>query len=634
MKPVLASVICLTALASPAFGQLRPAIVEENRTIRARLLAVEEQLANGQNEDAIASLLQIVDSSGVDLVRASPRRLITVRAAANQVLAKLGRQALATYRNQVDPQANQWFERSKREPEFETQWLERIVAEAPNSTLGTKAITRLAQIAWRSDDLGLAYEYWRRLVTVDEAQASAKLVLCRLAMGELEEARLMFGRIPNELLDEQGELAGQTASWRKLLQQELSNKDWSHPGPVQFATTFRKRWSRRLSTPLVNASHRASAPTAFKGRPSLFRAARFGAGSVFISDCNAVHVFDLQSGLNPWTDEAETRIFETNETNELAVTGVPLAFPTLNDARLLARIGTPETSRGFRVARLNNVASNAIVCLDADERQGKLLWQTTAADVLNNSSFESDPVTFDARCFVLVRAGLPVNSLHLVCLSLEDGRTLWTKQLCAGLDEPEETGSLTTSIRPTVTSKHIIIATNNGLIVSVTHEGRINWVRSYDRLNAIRPQFAGDTAIAKHGIIYVAPHDADAVFAIREHTGELLWTRRLPDRAAHVLGTSNSVLVLSGRGPWGLNTATGQVLWGGPRSSAEHFGHGRGFLMNGTCLFPTRSQIEIRAARTGYALGAPIRIGGANITATDRHVAIISEDQITLWSTD
>ena len=626
-----AFVLWLLLLVSPASGQLRPVVIEENRNIRARLSAVEEQFQNGLNADAVESLLQIVEASGDDLVRASPNLVITVRSYAHRVLAEAGPQALAVYRTEVDSQPNQWFERATADPMSETRLLEQIVHEAPQSSVGAKAMNRLGEIAWRSGQPGLAYEYWRRLLPLGEVQTNVKLVLCRLAMDQHIEAARLLKQIPDDQLSKPGQLAGRSGSWRQLLQAEFNSDAWKRDRSEGSLISFHKLWSRQLSKPFTRSPD-GRTPSTFDNRSLLFRSPAYGRGLLFVSDCASVQAFDLNTGLNPWTSEPDTEVFRAFERAPQMVPEVPLARPCLVDGRLVVRVGSVETSRGRRAGRVDAVGSNSLICLDVQRRQGKLLWKLDASDVVAEASFESDPIVLNAKCFVVMRTALPKNSLHLVCVSLEDGIVLWNQQLCGGLDEPVETKTLTTSVRPVVTPSHVIVPTQNGALIATNHSGEIQWARTYDRVPPVTCEFPGETAFANHGVLYVAPRDSEEVFAIREHTGEQLWKRRLPDRIAHVAGAENGTLVVSGRGPWGLNSVTGTVIWGGPRVFPEHFGLGRGVLFNGVFLFPTRSQIEVRSLQSGAAVRAPILVRGANLDAADGYISLVADDRLALWS--
>lgn len=623
----------------PAVAQLPVAVFDENRTVSARIANAEQQIADGQVKDAFGFLQQIVRTDGDTLARVSKHRHVSVRQLCQDVIRRLSDQNLKLYREDVDQAANQWLLRGRA---GEVDQLRRILSERPNSTAAGESLLELGQLAWRNDEPGLAYEYWRRLLPRDRpgelqysgslvppAEIAARLVMCRLAMGDTAFARRELEVFAKTFPTERGTVSGKTGVLSKLLREEAAGDRWNAPEASQPAVAWRQVWSRRLGNRVFPREIDSKLHPSFREQSMLAATPVMDDAGVFLSDGQGVFAMDTRSGLNLWTGEPDTVVFQENQPLRVEqAVGVPHFEPVLADGRLLVRLGSPITSHGGR--RIGAAGSNVVVCLDVSRRQGNALWRVVASELVEQSEFESSPVVCGDRCFVVVRTSPPVSSLSLVCLSLEDGAVLWKRQLCGGLDEPPESASKVTSVRAVVSSRHVVVLTDNGVIFALTHGGRMQWARTYDRLAPANGLFVGQSAVVRHGFVYVAPPDSDRVMAIREHTGELAWQRALPDRVQSVVGVHKGILVLSGRAPWGLVAASGNVAWGGPRYSPEHFGYGSAAVSGRTLLFPTRERIEVRDVRSGDAVRQSLSIPGGNLKSHGRMVTVSTANSLKL----
>jgi outer membrane protein assembly factor BamB len=620
-------------------AQLPVAVFDENRTVSARIANAEQQIADDQAMDAVGFLQQIIRTDGDTLARISRHRHVSVRQLCQNVIRRLNDENLKRYRTEIDRTANQWLSRARA---GEVNQFRRILFERPNSTAADESLLKLGQLAWRDDEPGLAYEYWRRLLprkrpselqysgsVVPPAEIAARLVLCRLAMGDTAFAWRELDVFVKEFPTERGAISGKVGVLSELLREEAASDRWNKSEASKPATVWRQVWSRRLGHRIFPREIDSKLHPSFREQSVLAATPAMDGTGVFFSDGQSLFALHTHNGFNLWTGEPDTVVLQENQPLRVAqAVGVPHFEPVLADGRLLVRLGSPVTSHGGR--RIDAATSNAVVCVDVKRRQGKVLWRVVASELVEQSEFESPPVAWGDRCFIVVRTSPPKSSLSLVCLNLEHGTVLWKRQLCGGLDEPPESASKVTSVRPVVSSQHVIVPTDNGVIFALTHGGRMQWARTYDRVEPATGLFVGQSAVAEHGFVYAAPPDSDSVMAIREHTGELAWQRAVPDRVQSVVGVHAGVVVLSGRAPWGLVAASGDLAWGGPRYSPVNFGYGSAAVSGSTLLFPTRERIEVRDVRTGNAVRQSLSIAGGNLKSHGNMVTVSTANSLKL----
>lgn len=628
---VVRALLMLAACTSgAASGQ--QAVFEVNRAAAARIATAIDQIRAGDVREGLSFLDQIVADSGDDLAALTDRHFVAVRLLVHRAMAGLPADVLDTCRERVDPRAAQRLTGTVSEEQLRT-----VLREYPLASQAAQVTDDLAWRSWRHGRPGWAYEYWRRLLpstparsvlpSVDQslltpAQVAARLILCRLATGDHRFAAREVDAFHSQFESVDGRLGSARGDLHRLLDEEFQSNRWATPASKHWEP--RVLWTQPLPVAGSPEPRIGFVPPEQIARPS--QAAAMSDDAVYVHDAGSVSAIRLSDGLGRFSGTADSGLLELPDPATESASGVPWFQPVVVQGRLLVRLGSPVTARpgGALVAP----QSNQIWCFDVDRREGKLVWRLASSDLVPDGAFESSPVPFGSRCFVLVRTSALTVGLHLAALSVEDGRVLWTRQLCSGLDRAENR-AVVTSLRPVVTPQHVLVATDNGALIAVDHEGRFAWARTYSRSPVPAP-IASDPvpAIAAHAFLYVAPHDSERLCAVRETTGELAWARRLPDRIRHVLGVHNGVLIVSGRGLWGLEPATGAVLWGGPRYAPEHFGYGRGAIVGSTVLFPTRDQVELRDLQTGIGVHSPMRIPGGNVTARGRRVVITGADSI------
>lgn len=630
---MLLGLLCL-----PASAQLQPAIVNENRSARARIDAAVRQVEAGNTTAAFTAFEQLLGQKEDKLVRIAPNHYVTVRDVCHTAIGRLPAAARDAYQDRIDARASQWLARGKLD---EPAQLQRVVDDALHSTAGAEAVYLRGQLAWEDGDPGLGYDYWRRLLgspteerKVDlrihqskypPSAIAARLVLCRIASGDLPTAEAELRAFREQLPNATGTLGAESGSLTTMLRDALSSARQNQNDQSKRHSTWRVAWTRRI--PLVHPKPDFS-QTALKPIPLSARATATG-DAIFVADNQSVFGMEPRNGLNLWTNKPDTKIFGDADDAPIGIDAQRFrSQPVAADGRLLVRLGSRATSQGSRVIDPNR--SSSIACLGLKWSQGRTLWRVDAEDIAKSAVFESAPTVFGSRCFVVLRTSPPGNTLVLACLSLEDGTVQWQRELCSGIDQPTESGLLATSLRLVVSRSHVIVLTDNGLIIAMRHNGDFAWARSYAR-TAKASRYCGDRIRTENGFVFAAPYDSDSILAIRERTGELAWQRTLPDRIESIAAAKRGKVIVAGRSIWALSQSTGSVEWGGPGTSPEHFGNGTPICVADCVLFPTRKAIEIRDLSSGRALQRQLPIqGGGNLTAGNQAAVVVADDRVTM----
>lgn len=592
---------CVVLFLAPVAAAQTGAVVPHDRTAAVQLATVEQQMTEGSHQAAAEFLQQIAVNKGGQLVRVGPRHLVRVRDRCLELMRRLPPTELAALREGQEATAKSWLRRAKAD---EPGLLQRILRDAPLTTSAGEALFLLGSRAWQDGDPGLAYEYWRRLLPtpvnsptpqdvtgnpLTPAEVGARLVLCRIAMNDTQFARRELAGFREAFSDAEGTLAGSTGKLSKILAKQLE-VDWSPPTTEIEAKEWQRVWSRP-ATPL-----RAAIARPVRKEPPRQRIV-FAPNGGYVFDGTRVGQLDLEkpnqnepTWLNPGPDVSARDVVSFRR-------------------RLLMQLERAEP---------RSAVSSELVCVDAGN--SRILWRMKASDIVPDAAFETAPTCWHVRGFVVLRTSGNNGSLHLCGLSLTTGETLFRTLLCSGL----ETAPAAVAVRPLVSTTHVSIVTNNGVVIATDHDGQLAWATEYSRTATHR---AVTTGTAQDGWIVAAPADSDAVIAIREHTGGVVWRTRLPDDIQHVVGVQSGTCIVSGRAPWGLEFATGRVRWGLPRHVPERFGFGRPTIVGDLLLFPTRESIEARQILMGELCGAGAPGAGGNLSfdAPTRRLGIGSD---------
>ena len=147
-------------------------------------------------------------------------------------------------------------------------------------------------------------------------------------------------------------------------------------------------------------------------------------------------------------------------------------------------------------------------------------------------------------------------------------------------------------------------------------------------------------AVVHDGRVFVAPSDADAIFAFDAATGRLLWkSDPISDdvKLSHLLGVAKDRLVATGDRVLLFDVKTGKLLHAWPDSGQSVKGFGRGLLAGDFIYWPTKTEIEILDQRTALRAAPPIELGktyhmqGGNLVAGDGYLIVAQADGIVVF---
>ncbi len=192
----------------------------------------------------------------------------------------------------------------------------------------------------------------------------------------------------------------------------------------------------------------------------------------------------------------------------------------------------------------------------------------------------SSPVVYGDRVFLTAYSGYAVSAedpgerddlrLHVIGLSLDDGRIVWDKQVDPSPQEQSANKRVAdhgyASPTPCVDEQNVYASFGPSGVVAFSHQGEFRW------RTAVGTQTAGFGAAAspivfQDLVIMNASIEDNAVYGIDKHTGEVRWrtadiTRAWTTPTIVTLKDGTNELVLNQKGMiLGLDPKTGKKLW-------------------------------------------------------------------------
>jgi outer membrane protein assembly factor BamB len=537
--------------------------------------------------------------------------------------------------------------------------------------------------------------------SVDLARVAAKKLLCRAAAGEyppVPEELAEFGRrYPGAA----GLLAGRKGTYGQILHESLSS---DHLGPMAqpdsrwptFAGSLRR--SRVVSGPIdvgslqwrvelekvsltrtspfgPRAGMVVGAPAAAPDRLLAFHPIVLG-DQVIVCDGTRVLAYNLNdrpadadgSTLRPveptWRHppEEDAQVPQARQQSS----DIPRYTLTAVGHRIYARMGA--IGPAF-IPGSGGRGVSSIVALDWNT-QGKLIWeQKSTALVLPNRpidrnnnrsvSFEGSPVADARSVYVAVTDRREQTATYVACFDAETGANRWVRYL--GTASPDNNNNpfgmgmgMQFGAVATGDFNHRLLAldgpaiyyqTNLGALVALEAEtGATLWVATYPRQEPNHPSSGGERdlnpAVIHEGRVFVAPSDADALFAFDAGSGRLLWkTDRVSDdiKLSHLLGVAKDRLVATGDRVLLFDVKTGRLLHAWPDSGKSLEGYGRGLLAGDLIYWPTQNEIQILDQRTGLLAERPIKLletyhtKGGNLVAGDGYLIVAQADGLVVF---
>lgn len=684
---------CMAFAADDRLALSRPAAtLDVDRIAVNRIATVREYLRVQEWKPAVDLLRPLMAEHGDSLYRVSPGRWMNVRAYCHFVISRMPAAGLQAYRYQVDTRARQLFETGRLRGSDDV--LRQVVRDAFCSSYGDDSLLLLADRAWERGEFTVACQNWRRLLPADDqtpqavlrypdpaipaAQVRARLVLCQLALGQIDNARKQYAEFQARHPDAVGQLGGRAGKLVDALGQLLADPGhWPARRGLPVEDAFagnRKRdrieripaevgrmaWQIRLPIGAGSSgTHALKFPNrngdVRGGHPVIFPVV--AGGRLFACDAQRILGWDLRTGRPAWwpadlplEDNLDQRlrqatIFPSADIAEKLplprrpVLGTPRYSLTVVHDRLFARMGLPVTVRATDELQ---VFPSQLVCLDLGQGQGKVLWTCSADSVERQWAFEGAPVVVGSHLYVLFRKMQVESQLNVVCLDAETGRPIWNQPVCAALLPEAENRNLISQLLLTVGGDRLFVSTQLGAIVALNrYDGVPEWVVSYARTDLARQRLVArppsPPCVFHADLVLVAPRDTRKVMAIHSGTGIVRWQTEVPDRIDVVLGVGQGRVIVSGQSLWGLDLSTGAMIWGSPHHDPEYDGFGRGLLVADTVWWPRRHVIEIRSQVTGRPLRQPINLThrgacSGNLLMRNGVLVITSRDHVTVFA--
>lgn len=655
-----------------------------NNAVLKKMGSVREYLASQQWKNAVDILMQISDEYGDSLYPESPGRYLRVSEYCQNLLSGFPREAIDIYRNRVDLRAKRWFEQAISESS--EQPLLNIVEQALMSSYGDDALYRLGELSWEQGALARSRFYWRKLIPVTSAkergsdpgvflypdtdlpipEIMARLVLVSFFEGDFKRAQFELSVFEERYPQASGRLAGKQGNLVTILSSIVADRELvSLPTTVSDMKTFaghqtrNYRAAKRVDVGAVEWSFLI--PMAlnqeFTRKPAFRRSVPPGifpvvyGEHVFFNDSARIYALNWKTGLPAWSvdNEASPVIYPSTGAGQnrlpfRPVVGVPRFTMTIHQGRLYARMGTPVTS----VAKDERLGLfSDLVCLDLDQGQGKLLWKISSSELREEDfvwSIEGAPVVSGNKLFVVLHRGFPQVQTNVACFSTDTGELIWNQSVCVALKNIEESVNYISHLLLTLAEGQLYLSTDMGAIASLDSlDGKINWIVTYPSQEEVTKGELSDhmktglvPCLYDRGTVFVAPQDSSLLMAFDADSGLLLWQREFPERIRNLLGVNRSTVFVSGNQLFGLNRATGSVVWKVGYQDPEGFGYGRGVLAGNSVYWPLREEILVVDAERG-SLKQRIDLRrmhggtGGNLLITGNRLLIAQPQKITVF---
>ena len=642
LRPVAASfiVILLGSASLRAQPAAEPASLRgESPQTRKRLAEAEQKVLGGKAAEAIDDLQRVLDEAGDDLISVDGKHHRAARWIAHQILAELPPDVLKTYQDRIDEPARKLLEAGKRDRDPKPLWqlLDHYFVARPSEA----GLLLLGDLLFERGDFRLAELTWKRLLPDGETDVSfpgaktdlaslrARTILAAIFQGERDRAKEELAAFEKKHPNAKGPLAGKNGPFAEIIRGYLER-------PLPTSAVADRAWPTFGGDPARSGRLHGSIPIHWPSKPTWTAAIPgerhalpikglrppFGQpvilnGWVYVSDGHRIFAFELNTG-NSKTIYPPLSVDADRKPTD------PLSSPTLSTAhgRLFARLGTPS----IRPPELQKPTDSAIICFEPVAKPGpnappmRELWRIKPplVDGKPLAVWEGSPLVANGRLWAAFARFEGARVVHgIACYDPADAdvqpeRPAWFAEVC---DSPLLSGSeMQARGRHELISlagRNIVFNSNGGAVVALeAASGRRAWGFQYPRAarRLVDANRSPDPApaVVDGGRVYVAPADAERVFALDSETGQELWESG-PTEGAQILGVvRNRVIVTTAgqiRGIRGLSTSTGSYL--GPDGWIQAnglLGYGRGLASDDAILWPSRSGLYFLDPETGHPI--------------------------------
>lgn len=641
----------------------------ESTTTRKRLAEAEQKIRAGQTADALEELLRIADDAGDDLVTADGKQFSSARHYVHRFLATLPDAALKRYRDRVEEPASRLLARGRerRDPELLRQLLDRYAVSRP----AEDAILLLAELAFERGEFGVAERYWRKLLPDSEAKypaprakpadIEARILAATILRGDRHASGAMLESFEKRYPGAEGRVAGRTGPYLETLtalanarpseQRIEAGGDWSTLGGSpsrdgRVGGTLPKHWPSRptWTTPIPRA---VPGWRGLAGRPPSVGPVRSLAfhpvvlnGTAYIADAGRVFAVDPQTGATRLTFDPTRIALPRVPASALGVPSPVDADYTLAAAEglLVLRVGEPMIFPAAEDGDAPNPRPSVLVALapPAGAAPATIRWQRfpPVPDGVP-ASWEGAPVIADGElyaAFVRSDAGRTIHAI--ACYRGEADRPAWIVDVCeTGAAEPRTRHELLT-----LAGRNLVFCSQSGVVAAVNaRTGKPAWAYRYPRIR----RYPADgrhrdlsPPVAADGRVFVAPNDADHLFAFNAESGALLWSDG-PIMFDHLIGAANGKVVAAIAGPQrgvrAYDAATGSCDF--PRGWRNHDDpflptFGRGLLADDHILWPTAAALYCLRLADGTVAAQPVRGPHGNLAFANGTLLVAAPNEL------
>jgi outer membrane protein assembly factor BamB len=508
------------------------------------------------------------------------------------------------------------------------------------------------------------------------ADVRARLVLVSILEGALEQAREDLEAFKQLHPQAEGKLGGRSGKYADLLASLIeSSGQWSPVSSPQSWHTFAGNeqrnfmaaerldlgelvWSKRLESNTASDS-RLSSSLGFPARrvaedsTALLSYHPIVVGDLaLVAQQDKILGFNLQTGEPAWDSPEGVihRLPDTPSRSHARQTqlGAPRFTLSVHGSTLFARLGAPVTAS---VVESPFATYSAVLKWFDLDRQAFLIREMPPGE--EKWSFDGVPISDGSNLYVALRQGEvgTRTHAHVACYDVQSGKLRWRRFVAAAVTPgrgqiDEITHNLLTLDRGT-----LYLNTNMGVVAALSAaDGEVLWISEYPRaksgeLNRTARYVYRDLTpcVYDRGRLFVAPADSERVFAFNAQTGELLWLSApgCPEDAVHLLGVLYNTLVASGDRLWGFDTTSGRVAAVWPDNPSLS-GLGRGVLMGGEVIWPTREALYHFQLQHDPAAGPARTIYRWQITQTDSLIQrgvsggnlVVAKDRLLIATSD
>lgn len=583
---------------------LNCAKVRSTPDVRDKLLQVEKALRDQRWNEALSLFVELTEQYPSDVVKTGPGRYIGVRDAVLQRMRDLPPEAEAAFRDVFDPrierELNQAVERR------DLLQLRRIGFDMFLSTHSDTALMRLLELQIERGLVEAAVETGETLRDRQLQRGDLKSGLAA-RLGELYALRgdeAALGRLralvhqSGENVAVRGKLIPLVEYLARLTVRETARREYTERGVWRrFGGDLDNNLFVDGAIDLAARKWRCDVPNQLKSPGARHAQIIRSSGAiidrsretevyaplhpvtmdnlVYLHSNDQVFCYNLFTSRMHWswkTDdvsayyyEDENSIFTSQLYKDLLI--VAIETPYLDDL--------PMYSNTFFVKPY--VPDRHLVAFN--RFTGEIVWEqkeNTAHPKIRRCSYPLPPVEYNDRLYVIATTEIGENvTQSLVCLDPENGKCLWTLELCNGMAESNMFGrNLRESapMQPVIVDNLFIYGTNYGAVIAVdlsSHD--VEWISYYPVAPIPRAQglelkwrlqrWAPNPVVHDDGRLFVAAVDSNDLLAFDAATGELLWNRQRDSGEKYVLGTRDGKVLVSGYTLYALDARTGRKEW-------------------------------------------------------------------------